>query len=51
MRSVLQTYFRDDAHTHILKLDGSYKRLQSKDKNEGAQEWLMNNPWKKKVKA
>jgi polyphosphate kinase len=50
---VLYSYFRDERHTRELQTDGSYKRLHAKhgEDFEGVQRWLMNNRWKKKVKA
>lgn len=48
---VLQAYFRDTCHTRIMLSDGHYERLhpEKEDASLGVQEWLMSNPWKKKV--
>ncbi len=50
--SVLKAYFRDSCHTRVMRPDGSYERLRQKEGDEyiGVQEWLMQNPWKKKAK-
>ncbi len=50
---VLQAYFLDSCHTRVMQPDGSYVRLRQKEGDEtvGVQEWLMENPWKKKAKA
>jgi polyphosphate kinase len=51
--TVLHSYFRDHYHTRLMQPDGSYQRQQPKsgDPNEGVQEWLMTNPWKKAAKV
>ncbi len=50
---VLKAYFKDTCHTRVMRPDGSYERLHQKDGEEtaGVQEWLMDNPWKKKAKV
>ncbi len=50
---VLKAYLKDSCHVRVMRSDGSYERLHPKPEDEslGVQEWLMENPWKKKAKA
>jgi len=46
-KNVLAAYFRDNARARIMHSDGTYTRLQPKDKSEkiDVQEWLMNHSY------
>jgi len=48
--NVLAAYFRDNSRARIMKSDGTYTRLQPKDKEHkfDIQEWLVNRSFNKK---
>jgi len=50
LENVLAAYFRDNSRARIMKSDGTYTRLQPKDKEHkfDIQEWLVNRSFNKK---
>jgi len=48
--NVLATYFRDNMRSRVMQPDGTYIRLEPKDKDEKVdiQEWLMARAFNKK---